>query len=41
VADSLRCALPWQEAERTKRMDEKLKILQLNGLVDFDDKAAK
>ena len=30
-----------QEAERMQRMDDKLKSLQLNGLVEFSDKAAK
>ena len=30
-----------QEAERVKRMDSKLKSLQLDGLVDCDDKAAR
>ena len=30
-----------QEAERAKRMDEKLSSLQLDGLVDFSDAAAK
>lgn len=30
-----------QEAERLQQMDEKLKSLQLNGLIDFSDKAAK
>ncbi|CAL8463455.1 g2989 [Coccomyxa elongata] len=30
-----------KEAERLQQMDEKLKSLQLNGLIDFSDKAAK
>ena len=30
-----------QEAERAKRMDEKLSSLQLDGLVDFSEAAAK
>lgn len=30
-----------QEAERVQQMDDKLKSLQLNGLIDFNDKAAK